>query len=321
MIAAAVALAVAAAVVFGIAAVNQHRAVRVALTPHRQLLSPRQVGTLVTDASWRRGFVLMALGTGLHVAALSLAPISLTQPINVVAVPTAIAATAILSRRLPRRSVLLAAAGVMVGVAALVTSGFGTGDGNVPSAAVLGAAAVAIFAVTVLLHLAARLLLRRSATTPTWVAPVLLGIAGAANFGTASSIFRLLTQDLTGTEPLADPALIVMVCAIPAALTVGAWSIHQAYAVGAASAVTAASALADPIVAATLGMVVLGETHPFTVARFLVLVTAAAIAAAGVIHLSRADRDHTDPTQSAHHDLGSACPTTTRTLHAHPARR
>jgi hypothetical protein len=112
-----------------------------------------------------------------------------------------------------------------------------------------------------------------------------------------------------------------MLCAVPTALTVGAWSIHQAYAVGAASGVTAASALTDPIVAATLGMVVLGESHPFTVARLLVLVSAAAVAAAGVIHLSRQAGDRADPRQSAQHDLGAVRPTTTRTLHAHPARR
>jgi hypothetical protein len=104
----AIMLAVAAAVTFGVAAVRQHRAVQTVLAPARRQMSIRQIAILITDGAWLRGFGLMVLGTTLHVTALTLAPISVTQPINVLAVPTTIIVVALITRRRPTRSVIIA---------------------------------------------------------------------------------------------------------------------------------------------------------------------------------------------------------------------
>jgi drug/metabolite transporter (DMT)-like permease len=296
--AAAVVLALLAAVVFGVAAVTQHRAVRATSTGARPLLSLRQLGRVVADPGWRRGFALMVLGTGLHVTALSLSPISLTQPINVMAVPTTIAVRTALTRRRPSWRVVLAAVAVVIGVALLVLALSQSTPGGRPDPTTVGRAAAVLLGITGLLHLTARLLLTRSAAAPSWGAPVLLGIAGAANFATASAIFRLLTQSLDGTSSLSPDLVIALAVAVPVALAVGAWSIHQAYAAGAAAAVTATSALTDPVVAVVLGIVVLGESHPLTHGRTLLLVAAAALAVAGVVQLNRHD-DGSPPLASA----------------------
>ncbi len=155
---------------------------------------------------------------------------------------------------------------------------------------------------------------------------MLLSIAGAANFGTASSTFRLLAQDLTTTHDLSTGTLIGLVCFVPLALSAGAWSIQQAYAAGAASAVTATSALTDPVVALVIGMAVLAETPQLTPLRLLIMIIAGAAAAAGVIRLARHD-DAVDSFPGGTGD-GPGRPSPrplavpqTRNHHAHPARR
>jgi drug/metabolite transporter (DMT)-like permease len=322
----AIMLAVAAAVTFGVAAVNQHRAVQTLVAPRRRQMAIHQIGTLVTDGAWLRGFGLMVLGTAFHVTALTLAPISVTQPINVLAVPTTIIVVAMITRRRPARSVILAAGAVVLGVAGIVSSLTDASAGDLPTPVLLAAVAVAVAAVTLTCHLGARHLVRSDTRLPRWLAPVLLSIAGAIDFGVTSSTFRLLAQDLRHTQPLPLSVTVALVCFVPIGLAVGAWSIQQAYASGAAPAVTATSAITDPVVALVIGMVVLGETPHMTVDRLLVLTVAALLAAAGVIWLAQVDDDAEAHAEDTRHQWFPDSPRShsrqiTKDPHAHPARR
>lgn len=332
----AVVLALGAAMVFGVAAVNQHHGVRRTLDHHREQHGSRRrhrqlrvghIATLVADAGWRRGFLLMTLGTACHIAALSLAPISLTQPINVLAVPTTILAGALLAHRRPAGRMLLAAGAVVVGVGSFVVLLSGSSAGDIPTPGLLGWIGAAVLIITVGLHLIARRLLHAAHHGPSWLAPVLLSVAGALCFGTTSSTFRLLAQDVSHAQPLPIAVLIALVCYVPVGLVAGAWSIQQAYAAGAAPAVTATSALTDPVVALVIGMAVLGETPDLAEWQLVTLVAAAALAVVGVSYLTRHD-DEVDPgradpapvVRSQDHrrplllqQIG--------TTHAHPARR
>lgn len=287
---AAIALAVAAALSFGLASVIQHRAVRTTLAPHDRKLAFAQIGSLLSDRVWRSGFALLLCGTLLHVAALWAAPISLTQPINALAVPVTIVATCFLARQRPSRTMVLATGGALIGVAGIVIALSGGTSGTLPGLSRLGVAAAAIIAVTWLLHRSARLVDSQARAAPRWLAPLLLAVAGAANFAAASACFRLLAQDFAGGQPLPTTVTVSLICAVPAALGAGAWSIHQAYAIGSAPTVTAASALVDPIVAIVLGVAVLGESHQLTTARVIGMLIAGGVAAAGVIQLARLDR-------------------------------
>lgn len=333
MTALAIGLAVAAALTFGLAAVSQHRAVRTTLAPAagdqspvRRRLALRHLGTLLSDRGWLRGFALMTLGTVCHVLALSLAPISLTQPINVLAVPTTIVATAMASRRRPPGSVVVAALAVVLGVAAFVLAVSDAPAGVTPDPELLAVVAATLVVTTVLLHLIARRLTGGDHHAgPQWLAPVLVSVAGAANFGAASSTFRLLALHLFHGAPLSTAVTVGLICFVPVGLTAGAWSIQQAYAAGAAPAVTATSTLTDPIVALTIGMAVLAETPELTPLRLLIMIIATTVAAAGVIHLARHDEDVDRPPEGAvaGHDHAHDHPAAhqTRNRHAHPARR
>lgn len=331
----AVLVAIGAATAFGLAAVQQHRAVRGTLAARVRQLRLAQIGALLADRGWRQGFALMTLGTGLHVTALTLAPISLTQPLNVLAVPvTIIAGAAVLGRR-PRAADLLAGVAVVAGVAAIVVALSTATSGHVPATRTLTLVAVGVAGTTASLHLLARLAQARGAGRHrvAWLPAVLLSVAGALAFGTASSTFRLLAQDLRSAESLPLPVVLALVSSIPILLSVGAWSIHQAYAAGAAAAVTATSALTDPLVAITIGITVLGETHDLSPARVLAMIIAAVVAGAGVGYLAERDHDRpgapatTGPDQATERTGDPAQLRRQRTLHqtrtydAHPARR
>ena len=94
----AVLLATVGAVLFGLAAVRQHGAVRAgAEATEDGRHGARAMLRLVRDRSWLAGAVQAVVAGGTHVVALALAPITLVQPVGVIAVPVTVVASALRS--------------------------------------------------------------------------------------------------------------------------------------------------------------------------------------------------------------------------------
>lgn len=272
----AVVLAVLGAGCFAGAAVLQHRAVG-AVTGGAGL----RVGglaALLRRRSWLAGIALGVAGTALHAAALVLAPLSLVQPVGVLAVPLAVLLTAVRARRGPGPGVVagIALAVGGVGVFVLVVAGAGR-VGPVPPGAV--AVAVAVAGAGMLALVGLRLLTRG------WLRCVAAATAAAVGFGLVSVLVRAFAQavragDLDAGAPGAALALL-------GALVSGAWLVQQAFASGPPEVVVACLTVVDPLVAVLLGVVLLGEAPAADPAALAVLVPAAAVAVAGVVALAR----------------------------------
>jgi drug/metabolite transporter (DMT)-like permease len=122
-------LAVIAAFCFAGAAVLQHRAVSAEPAPGAGTLSLRGLRDVSRRPGWLLGLVLAAGGSTLHATALVLAPLSVVQPVGVLAVPIAVVLTAARTRRRPTPGMLV---GVLVSVTAVVTF-VGTAAGSAVS--------------------------------------------------------------------------------------------------------------------------------------------------------------------------------------------
>src|SRR5688572_12025329 len=70
-----------AACFYAAAVAGEHGAVRAVRSG--QLLSVRELGTVVRSRRWQVGALLGVVGGGLHITALSLAPLEIVQPIGV----------------------------------------------------------------------------------------------------------------------------------------------------------------------------------------------------------------------------------------------
>lgn len=276
----AIALAVVAAACFAVAATLQHDAVDDVSTDGRRLgLSAFR--SLVSRPGWLLGLAAAGAGSGLHAVALVLSPLSVVQPIGVLAVPIAVLLTARRTRERPGQGVLVGVALSVAGVAAFVSiAANSTSSTRVPDFATLIAGGISLALVLVLVLVAA--------FTRGWRRCVAYVTAGAVAFGLVSALVRALSlQITTGLVAWTDPRLLGTAAGIGLALLVGGWLIQQGFASGPPEVVIACLTVVDPIVAVLLGIVLLGEGPATSGTAAVVLLGCAAAAAAGVVSLAR----------------------------------
>jgi drug/metabolite transporter (DMT)-like permease len=284
----AVSLAVLGAVCFAGAAVLQHRAVSAGAVAagnddgaESERLSLSGLRAVARQPGWLTGLALAGSGTALHAVALVLAPLSVVQPIGVLAVPIAVVLTALRSGRAPGRRVVSWVAMSVLGVAAFVLTSARTAVTSQPAA---GAPLIAAVVVAGLVALLAAVGLTRTG----WSRCIACATAGAVAFGLVSGLVRAVSQSIApGLRGLLDPTVLVAVVIIGIAVLVGGWLVQQAFASGPPEVVVACLTVVDPIVAVVLGAVLLGEGAATGTTTWMVLSAAAAVAAAGVVGLAK----------------------------------
>lgn len=282
-------LAVVAAFCFAGAAVLQHRAVVAEPAPSAggETLSLRGLRDITRRPGWLAGLLLAAGGSTLHAVALMLAPLSVVQPIGVLAVPIAVVLSAARHHRYPGAGVVVGVVGCMSAVAVFVGTAAGTAVSTpAPGRETLMAGVVVALVVLVLAGLG----LARTG----WQRCILCATAGATAFGLLSALVRAISQAVaSGRVALLGPAVLATVAGVVAALLVGGWLVQQAFASGPPEVVVACLTVVDPIVAVLLGVVLLQEGAATPGSTWAVLGTAAAVAAGGVAVLARHHPDAT----------------------------
>lgn len=276
----AIALAMFAAVCFAGAAVLQHRAVTAESSP-AVTLSLRGLRAVTRRPGWLAGLALAAGGSMLHAGALVLAPLSVVQPVGVLAVPIAVLLTALRTHRRPGSGVLIGVVVCVAGVAAFVGIAAGTAVSTPPPDGATLLAGLVVAAVVLVL---AGFGLSQSG----WVRCVACAMAGAVAFGLVSALIRAVSQSVTsGMTALIAPAVLAAVIGIGTAVLAGGWLVQQAFASGPPEVVIACLTVVDPIVAVLLGAVLLGEGAATPAETWLLLIGAAAAATVGVVGLAR----------------------------------
>lgn len=286
----AIALAVLGAVCFAGAAVLQHRAVVAVGSEDRREgapLSLRGLRALARRPGWLAGLALAVGGTTLHAIALVLAPLTVVQPIGVLAVPIAVLLTSLRNDRHPGRGAVLGVALTVVAVGAFVLTAAGTA---VSTPAPDGATAVAGLVVAGLVVLVGGLGLAQGG----WVRCVTCATAGAIAFGLVSALVRAVSQSVRAREvALLDPPVLAALAGAAAAVLVGGWLVQQAFDSGPPEVVVACLTVVDPIVAVVLGVVLLGEGNATPASTWMLLIGCALAATAGVVALARYHPDVT----------------------------
>ncbi|NUS64053.1 MAG: glycosyltransferase [Saccharothrix sp.] len=272
----AVQLAVLGAVFFAFAARLQHDAVRASEGALRVL-------ELLRRPRWLLGLVLLVVGAGVHAAALGMAPLSVVQPVGVVA----IGITAVLDGR---RRELPAVAWTTFGVGAfvLLAAGSATSTAVVPEAEVKAALlALGLIAVPGLVGVLS--------TRPA-VRALGFGAAGGVAYGFVSVLMRSVSQDVQQGGLAWSTAFSA--AGIAAALVVGGWFIQHAYASGPPHVAVACLTVVDPLVAVGIGAGLLGEATRTSVLVGAAELACAAVAVGGVVALARTRTLPAVPTRS-----------------------
>ncbi|WP_335988643.1 glycosyltransferase [Glycomyces sp. MUSA5-2] len=247
------------------AACLQHGAVTQSTSGPELRLSA--VRTILSTPSWYLGNGLVVLGAGLHIIAITLAPIAVVQPVGMIA----LVLTVVFTGTALTRSVIAALTLSTVGIAAVIAlSAMGTS--TVVSAPDIAAAQWALPAAAAVCAVAFAVKGRMRC--------LLLAVAAAVLFGLTSALVRAVA-----VAPLAPEQIALIIAEAAAAALAGAWLVHQAYAAGSAATVVGALTIVDPLVAVLIGAFAYGETASGTLAA---MAAPAAVAAAGLLMLARA---------------------------------
>ncbi|MBB5067134.1 DMT family protein [Saccharopolyspora gloriosae] len=275
----AVALAALGACGYAVGARLQHGAVQDAIGDGG--LKVRSQVRLLRNHRWLLGLLALGSGALLHACALGLAPLSVVQPVGVLALPITVLLNArqqgVRTRDLNVHVVLavLAATG---GVAAFVflAAGSATATAVLPDEQLLATQLVA----GAVLALGVFGLLTRSK-----VRCMAYAAGCAVAYGLVSLLVRALVQQL-GSTPLLDinplPVVVIVV-----AMVVGGWLLQHGYASGPPDLVVACLTVIDPLVAVGLGIGLLGEADAVGSATAVGEILCAVIACAGVFALAR----------------------------------
>ncbi len=280
----AVGIAVCDAACFAFGAILQHDAVRRTIANpdgEDRLLNLRGMLALVRQPRWLAGLALIALGTGLHVIALILAPVSVVQPIGVLGVPLAVIVAARRGHEHATRGVVTGIAISVVGTAAFVwlTAGKATSVPLTGETLFLAGALVALL-------IGACLIVIKFNTG--WIRALGCAFGGAAAFGLVAAGMRALSQLIAGDfSRVTQPLVIGTAIGIAAAAAIGGTLIQQAYTVGSPEVVLACVTVTDPFVAVLIGLMLLGEGKHMDPATAVGMALAAVVATVGVFVLAR----------------------------------
>ena len=268
----AITIVVFASFLFASGATIQHLAVGGTVTEgaDNPSMSVGQVLSLLRNPKWLLGLGTVVLGASIHIVGLALAPVTVVQPVGILAVPWSVLLAAKVHHFRPTRTIWGAVALTILGIAGFTyfSASRAAPDTRLPETQVI-VAALMVFAIGATLGL--------------------IGRRGPAAARCLISAF--------GTLPLASlvshpdfwmrPLFWVVICFLLVCYLGGGFMIQQGYANGPAEIVVGSMTTTDPIVAVTFGIIVLGEGVRLAAVDALGMVISGAVAIAGVVILSR----------------------------------
>ncbi|MFH8756033.1 DMT family transporter [Streptomyces atroolivaceus] len=255
--------------------------------------------SLLGRGAWWSAVGLNAGGALLHVAALKYGPLTLVQPLGALTLVAAVPLGARSSGRRVSRTEWRGTLLTLIGLAALLLAAGGAAPHDtlsLPEALGVGAVTMALVAA-----------LGRPGARP--------GLRHAAASGITSGVASALTQTLTvAATDHSGPLLswrLVVVAVLVSFFALGGLMLSQTAYRGGLGAPLAVVTLANPVAAAAIGLVLLGERLQGGVLGLIPALIGAAAAVRGVILLSRAQARSTGEAFPATAEAGSA-PAVTR---------
>lgn len=277
----AILLAVVAAVSMAFGAQFQNDAVvsgQVNKTKRRGSLSVKQLFSLLLHPRWLSGTGFLGLGIVLQLAALSLAPLIVVQPIGAIALVIASVLNAKVTKTKLNRPTIIAIAictlgiGLFVATASSVAAETELTDDRLRE--VLGVLMVILAIFGVLFGFFGK---RGKALTYVVGAGVLYGFVATLAKVVIQRIYQNQFELLT---------LLCLVALIGAVL-LGGWFVQNAYSSGPPDLVIAGLTVIDPLVAVSIAIVILGEAQAASAVEMVGFALSAVIAVIGVVLMSR----------------------------------
>jgi drug/metabolite transporter (DMT)-like permease len=241
-------------------------------------LSLKQLLRLLGRPSWVVGTVMLGLAIVLQLTSLGLAPLLVVQPLGAIAlVITAVVNARHTGVKLDRKAIR-AIVMCVGGVGLFVTfAAFTATERPITERQLL--IILATLGVIVLLLAAAFAVLRKRFGAIFYI------LAAGVLYGFVATLAKVILNRIqTGNF---EALTIVCIVALLAATALGAYFVQTAYSVGSPDLVIAGLTVVDPMVAVTVGIVVLGEASEAPLFAVIAFVVSGIIAVVGVFQLAK----------------------------------
>ena len=260
----------------------QHRGVAVVEekhgSGHKAGLSIAQLWRLVRSPWWALGTLLLGLAILCQLTSLGFAPIIVVQPLGVVALVITSVVNARVTHTPLTRDAVRAISFCVVGIAIFVTVAAFVAQETLIQEKQLIIILIIMGAVVVLLGVAFGLLRKRFTA-------IFYILSAGLLYGFVATLAKVVINRLLNGN--FEWLTVGCVVALIAAAALGAYFVQTAYSVGSPDLVIAGLTVVDPLVAVSIGIIVLGEAADAPVWTIFVWIAAAAIAVYGVFQLAR----------------------------------
>lgn len=268
---------------FASGATIQHLAIgrTVDETAANRSMNLRQVLSLLKNRLWLTGLATVFVGASLHIVGLALAPVTVVQPVGILAVPWSVLLAAKIRHFRPTKAIWGSVALTILGIVSFTHFSTSTAAKHtVLNPMVIVIAVLVVFAIGAALG--------SLGMNGSDARRCLMWASGGSFFYGLSSamiktLFELFKTDRFWTLPL----FWVVIAFLLTCYLVGAWMIQQGYANGPAEIVVGSMTTTDPIVAVGFGILVLGEGALVTPEAAIGMVISGAVAIGGVVILSK----------------------------------
>lgn len=241
-------------------------------------LSRAQLTSLLTRPSWVAGTVMLGLAIVCQLAALSVAPLILVQPLGAIALVITTVLNARVSHLKPTRQSLIAIALCVGGIFIFVTiAAFFATEHVITERELL--IILGILAVVVIVFGGFWILVRRRAQALFYI------MAAGVIYGFVATLAKVVISRAQAGN--FEWLTLLCLVALLGAVAVGAYFVQTAYSAGPPDLVIAGLTVIDPIIAVLIGLLVLGEASTAPAWALIGFVIAGAIATWGVIQLTK----------------------------------
>lgn len=241
-------------------------------------LSIKQLGALLVKPKWLSGTAFMILGIGLQLGALSLAPLIVVQPIGAIALVITSLLNARMTKTKLNRPTIYAIAICTLGIAGFVTMATGVAkeaklsDDHLREVLFVLLAILVTFAVLFVT-------LGKKVKALTYI------VGAGVLYGFVATLAKVVIQRAYQQE--FEWLTVICLVALIGAVSLGGWFVQNAYASGPPDLVIAGLTVIDPLVAVSIGIVILGEAKQANFWIILGFVVSALVSVIGVYLLSK----------------------------------
>jgi len=277
-----IAIALVGGLFLALGAQFQHRGVVVVEerhgSGHKAGLSIPQLWRLVRSPWWVLGTLLLGLAILAQLTSLGFAPIIVVQPLGVVALVITAVVNARVSTTKLTRDALRAITFCVAGIAVFVTVAAFVAQETLIQEKQLIIILIIMGVVVVLLGVAFGLLRKRFTA-------IFYILSAGLLYGFVATLAKVVINRLVNGN--FEWLTVICVVALIAAAGLGAYFVQTAYSIGSPDLVIAGLTVVDPLVAVSIGIVVLGEAADAPLWTVFVWIAAGAVAVYGVFQLAK----------------------------------